>query len=72
MKGGLTMNEKSKPLFVSVDTVRNDLGVSRAKAYQVIKELNTELKKQHPMAIVVSGKVKRIWYEEACLQHITD
>lgn len=72
MKGGLTMNEKSKPLFVSVDTVRNDLGVSRAKAYQVIKELNTELKKQHPMAIVVSGKVNRIWYEEACLQHITD
>lgn len=66
------MNEKSKPLFVSVDTVRNDLGVSRAKAYQVIKELNTELKKQHPMAIVVSGKVNRIWYEEACLQHITD
>lgn len=72
MKGGLTMNEKSKPLFVSVDTVRNDLGVSRAKAYQVIKELNTELKKQHPMAIVVSGKVNRIWYEEACLQHITN
>ena len=38
------MNEKTKPLFVNVDTVRNDLGVSRAKAYQVIKELNTELK----------------------------
>lgn len=36
--------EKGKPLFVSVDTVKNDLGVSRAKAYQVIKELNTELK----------------------------
>ena len=38
------MNEKTKPLFVNVDTVRNDLGVSRAKAYQVIKELNTELR----------------------------
>lgn len=63
--------ENSKPLFVNVDTVRSDLGVSRAKAYQIIKELNNELKKQHPMAIVVAGKVNRVWYEEACLQHTT-
>ena len=65
-------NEKTKPLFVNVDTVRNDLGVSRAKAYQVIKELNTELKKKYPMAIVVAGKVNRIWYEEACLQNMAN
>ena len=30
------------PLFVGVDTVKFDLGVSRAKAYEVIKELNDE------------------------------
>ena len=66
------MNEKTKPLFVNVDTVRNDLGVSKAKAYQVIKELNTELKKKYPMAIVVAGKVNRIWYEEACLQNMAN
>lgn len=45
-----------------------DLGVSKAKAYAVIKELNTELKKEYPRAIVVAGKVNRIWYEEACLK----
>lgn len=56
------MSRQSKLLFVNVDTVKNDLGVSRAKAYQVIKELNAELKKQYPMAIVVAGKVNRIWY----------
>ena len=66
------MNEKTKPLFVNVNTVRNDLGVSRAKAYQVINELNTELKKKYPMAIVVAGKVNRIWYEEACLQNMAN
>ena len=66
------MSVQNKPLFVNVDTVRNDLGVSRAKAYQVIKELNTELKKKYPMAIVVAGKVNRIWYEEACLQNIAN
>lgn len=53
------------PLFVGVDTVKFDLGVSRAKAYEVIKSLNREMKEQNPRAIVVSGKVNRIWYEGA-------
>ena len=63
------MSKKEKALFVNVETVQNDLGVSRAKAYQVIKDLNEQLKKKHPMAIVVAGKVNRVWYEEACLMH---
>ena len=62
------MNKEKEPLFVGVDTVMFDLGVSRAKAYDVIRELNEELKKEHPKAIVVSGKVNRIWYEEDCLK----
>jgi hypothetical protein len=51
-----------------VDTVRFDLGVSRAKAYEVIRELNAAMKAENPKAIVVAGKVNRIWYEEACLK----
>ena len=62
------MKKERLPLFVGVDTVIFDLGVSRAKAYNVIKQLNKEMKEQNPHAIVVSGKVNRIWYEEACLQ----
>ena len=62
------MREERKPLFVDVNTVKYDLGVSRAKAYEVIKQLNKELKKTHPQALVVNGKVNRIWYEQACLQ----
>lgn len=61
------MPEKRLPLFVGVDTVVSDLGVSRAKAYDIIRKLNDELKQQNPRAIVVAGKVNRIWYEEACL-----
>ena len=61
------MEDVRLPLFVGVETVRCDLGVSRAKAYEVIKELNRELKKKNPDAIVIAGKVNRIWYEEACL-----
>ena len=63
------MSDREKTLFVNVTTVQSDLGVSRAKAYQVIKDLNEQLKKKHPMAIVVAGKVNRVWYEEACLIH---
>lgn len=66
MKGGLCYGRKITT-FCRVDTVKFDLGVSRAKAYEVIKELNDELKKENPRAIVVAGKVNRIWYEEACL-----
>lgn len=62
------MAEERQPLFIGVDTVIFDLGVSRAKAYDVIKQLNKELKKENPRAIVVAGKVNRIWYEEACLK----
>jgi hypothetical protein len=57
-----------EPLFVGADTVQYDFGVSRAKAYMIIKELNAELKKARPQAIIVAGKVNRIWYEEACLK----
>ena len=62
------MKDERLPMFVGVDIVRFDLGVSRAKAYEVIKELNKEMKEENPRAIVVKGKVNRIWYEEACLK----
>ncbi len=62
------MKTKRLPLFIGVDTVKSDLGVSRAKAYEVIRELNTAMKAENPKAIVVAGKVNRIWYEEACLR----
>ena len=45
---------EGKPLYVGVDTV----------AYAIIKDLNMELKKENPRAIVVAGKVNRIFYEE--------
>lgn len=60
--------EKGKPLYIGVDVVRDDLGISKSKAYEVIRKLNREMKAQNPKAIVVNGRVNRIWYEEACLR----
>lgn len=68
-KEDLPMLEERKPLFVGVNTVQYDFGVSRAKAYSIIKQLNEALKAENPKAIVVAGKVNRIYYEEACLKH---
>lgn len=62
------MNEDNKPMFIGVSTVQNDLGVSRSKAYGIIRQLNAEMKEQNPTALVVAGRLNRIWYEEACLQ----
>lgn len=63
------MAEERKPLFVGVNTVQFDFGVSRAKAYAIIKQLNESLKAENPKAIIVAGKVNRIYYEEACLKN---
>ena len=59
--------EKERPMYVNVETVQHDFCVSRAKAYQIIRQLNEQLKEQHPKAIIVAGRVNRIWYEEVCL-----
>lgn len=42
----MIMENKTKTLFVDVATVCHDLGVSRAKGYQIIKDLNEQLKNQ--------------------------
>ena len=64
------MDKEREPMFIGADTVMYDFGVSKAKAYDIIRELNEELKKEYPKAIVVAGKVNRIWYEEACLKGV--
>ena len=61
------MRTESKPVFVGVDTVIRDTGVSRAKAYQIMRDLNAQMKEKYPSALIVHGRVNRIWYEEACL-----
>lgn len=60
-----TMNEK---LYIGVETVMNDFDISKPKAYAIIHTLNEELRKSHPSAIVVAGKVNKYWYDEACLR----
>ena len=62
------MNKKNPPIFIGVKEVMEDWGVSRATAYKIIKGLNEDMKKNHPNALIIQGKVNRVWYEEACLR----
>ena len=42
------MNKTKNTIFVGVDTVVKDLGISKPKAYKIIRELNEKLKKHAP------------------------
>ena len=54
--------------YVDVETLMNDFDISKPKAYAIIRKLNEALKKAHPNAIIIAGKVNKKWYEEeACL-----
>ncbi len=53
-------------MFVSVDEVMIDWGVCKTKAYQIIKNLNNEMKQKNPQAIIIAGKCNRKYYEESC------
>lgn len=51
-----------KSMFVNAEAVAKDFGVSKSKAYMIIKELNAELKERG--YIIVAGRVSRKYYQE--------
>lgn len=51
-------------LYYSAMDVSELLGVSRSKAYQLVKEMNKELSQKG--YIVISGKVPKKFLEEKC------
>ncbi|RRD93549.1 hypothetical protein EII17_12175 [Clostridiales bacterium COT073_COT-073] len=53
-------------MYVDVEEVSKDWGVSKPKAYKKIKELNERMLRGNPNLIVIAGKVNRKFYEENC------
>lgn len=49
-------------MFIKADEIRELLGVSRAYAYKLIKQLNAELEEKG--FIVISGKTNRQYFNE--------
>lgn len=58
-----TMNEDKR--YVTVKDVQDILGISKSKAYGIIRDLNEELKKKG--YLVVRGKTSRAYFEHKTL-----
>ena len=54
--------EKMKTQFVTADELVQSLGISKGKAYQIIRQLNDELSKQG--YIKIAGKCPRKYFEK--------
>lgn len=55
-------------IYVDVNEVCSDWGVSRSKGYAIIKQLSEQMHEENPKLLVISGKINRKYYEEACLK----
>jgi hypothetical protein len=56
--------------FLNADTVSNICGISKSKAYAIIKMLNNELKEAN--YIVISGRVPReYFYKRMNIQEVS-
>lgn len=53
-------------MYVGVDEVCRDWGCSKSKAYAIIRNLSVQMREENPKLIVMSGKINRNYYEEAC------
>lgn len=67
-KGEDRMEETKKTAYVDVEEVCRDWGCSRSKGYAIIKQLSQQMKAENPKLLVMSGKINRIYYEEACMR----
>ena len=56
------MNATNKQIFMRVDEVATELGVSKPYAYKLIKKLNEELAKAG--CITISGRIDRKFFHE--------
>lgn len=53
-----------KSVFYTAQEVAEILGVSRTKAYKIVKELNLELREKG--YIIIAGKVPKRYFEQRC------
>lgn len=62
------VTNRKNTIYVDVNEVCNDWGVSRSKGYAIIKQLSQQMRAENPKLLVISGKVNRKYYEEVCLK----
>ena len=66
------MGKKDENVYIGPQVIMKEWDVSRATAYSIIRKMNEQIKKEHPTALIIAGKVNKIWYDEACLKQHKD
>lgn len=62
------IKQKRNTIYVDVNEVCEDWGVSRSKGYAIIKQLSKQMQAENPKLLTISGKINRKYYEEVCLK----
>ena len=62
------VTNRKNTIYVDVNEVCSDWGVSRSKGYAIIKQLSEQMHAENPKLLVISGKINIKYYEEACLK----
>ena len=60
------MNDDKR--YLTVEDIQDALGISKSKAYEIIRELNEELKKKG--YLVVRGKTSRAYFEHKTMVNV--
>lgn len=56
---------RAKSAMITAGEVAEILQVSRNKSYQIINDLNKQMKEENPRYIVIRGKANRKYFEES-------
>ena len=64
------MDINNNLLYVDASQIATEWDVSRTTAYTIIKNLNNSIKKINPNALIIPGKVNKLWYDSVCLKNV--
>lgn len=67
----MNRNSERDQMYVGVEEVCRDWGCSKSKGYQIIRQLSRQMKAENPKLLIMSGKINRRYYEEACMEDRT-
>ena len=55
---------------VEVDQIAQEWHISKSSAYNVIKVMNQRLREINPDALVLPGRVNKLWYDSVCMRNM--
>lgn len=58
--------------FYKAEDIQKVIDCSKAKAYQVLQELNKKFEKEYPEAITIKGRIPIWYFEKKMLMKGTD